>query len=522
MQKQVTHVLVIDDNDSDIEVVRRYLRRSPQLTFQTYSAHSLEDGIVQAGQHNVDAILLDLNLTDSEGIDTLRTLLEVDTATAIIVLTGHDEEDTALEAIHVGAQDYLVKDKFTAQFLIRTIRHAIERASSIQLLKVREQELLTVTAQLQQEIERRSITEKTLEDVVLNKTQALDVQMAWRKRAEEELEHTEKDLQYQMADLEIIFRALPDAIVFADNSRRIRKVSAAITTLFGYTPDELLDKPTAMLYANSQQAKAQGEARFSLSARETFEPYDMVYRRQDGTIFTGETIGTVVRDGSGEPLGFIGIIRDVTQQRQLRQERDKAQTELARREIQLQQFIKHMPATVAMFDTQMQYLFYSDRWLTDYGIEATDITGHSHYDVFPEIPSTWKEDHQNCLSGDVLQNNEDIFVRQDGKTDWLKWELRPWYEPSGEVGGILMLTEVITAQKTAQIKLQTCLQDSETRFRTFMDHSFAVTFMKDAAGRYLYTNWKFEQVSGLSQASILGKTDSDWLPSKVAQRLCQH
>lgn len=522
MQQQVTHVLVVDDNDSDIEVVQRYLKRSPHHRFQTHTANSIEEGIEQARRQPVDAILLDLSLTDSHGIDTLRELLSANITAAVIVLTGHDEERTALDAIHAGAQDYLVKDKFTAQLLIRTIRYAVERATSIQLLKIREQELLRATTRLEQEIERRSLTEKALEDAVLNRTQALNVQVAWRKRAEEELEHTEKDLQYQTADLEIIFKALPDAIVFADNSRRIRKVSAAITNLFGYAPDELLGKSTQMLYADDRQAQAQGKDRFNPSAQETLAPYDMTYRRQDGSVFTGETIGTVVRDDNGQPLGFVGIIRDVTQQRQLRQERDNAQAELACRQLQLQQFVKHIPATVAMFDTQMRYLFYSDRWLTDYGIDAEDITGQNHYDVFPEIPPAWKKDHQICLSGSVLQSNEDTFVRQDGKTDWLKWELRPWYEPSGEVGGILMLTEVITAQKNAQLRLQESLQESEARFRTFMDHSFAVTFMKDAAGRYLYTNWKFEQMSGLSQAHILGKTDGDWLPSAVAQRLCQH
>ncbi|MGF1537697.1 MAG: PAS domain-containing protein [Elainellaceae cyanobacterium] len=519
--RHISEVLIVDDSDSDVEVVRRYLSASPQ-PFQLYSAESLESARRQLSQHAIDAVLLDLNLADSTGLDTLLCLLDEGVTAPVIVLTGDDEDEIAIEALHVGAQDYLIKGRFNVQLLTRSIRYAIERASGVQRLKAREQELMEVTARLGQEIQRRTQTEAALEAIIRHRTNALEVQAAQCQRTEVELEHAEKDLQHQAAELEIIFKALPDAIVFADNSRRIRRVSAAITPLFGYAPEELLGKPTQMLYHDVQEAQAQGQKRFNSTAAQTFEPYDVLYQRKDGSSFTGETIGTVVRNGAGESLGFVGIIRDVTQQRQLRQERDRAQAQLARRELQLQQFVKHMPAAVAMFDTQMRYLFYSDRWLADYGVQATDITSRSHYDVFPNICDRWKADHQECLSGSVLQNDEDVFVHQDGTTDWLKWELRPWYDPSGEVGGLLMLTEVITAQKKAQLKLQESLQESETRFSTFMDHSFAVTFIKDAAGRYRYTNRQFSQFAGLAQADIIGKTDDDWLPVEVAQRLSRH
>ncbi len=519
--RRPTDVLVVDNSEAEVNQVR-YALSAAQHSFRLRAATSLEDAGVQVAQHPPDAILLNFNLGGSAGITTLRQLLNDSAITPIVVLMDSEEEDTAAQVVQAGAQDHLVKGQFNTQSLTKTIQYAIERAVTAQRLQARERQLTSVIAQLEEEIERRTQTEKALETIVRQRMDALKVQAAHCQQTEEDLKHAEQDLQHQAANLEIIFKALPDAIVFADDSRRIRRVSAAIATLFGYTPEELLGKPTQMLYHDAKEAQAQGKKRFNASAQQTFEPYDMVYRRKDGSTFTGETIGTVVRHSTGQPLGFVGIIRDVTQQRQLRQERDKAQAELARRELQLQQFVKHMPAAVAMFDAQMRYLFYSDRWLTDYGIPVTDITGQSHYEVFPDISDRWKADHHHCLGGSILQNDEDRFVRQDGTTDWLKWELRPWHEPSGEVGGLLMLTEVITEQKKAQLRLEESLQESKARFRTFMDHSFAVTFMKDAAGRYLYTNWQFDQFAGLNQADILGRTDTDWLPPAVAQRLGQH
>lgn len=124
-------------------------------------------------------------------------------------------------------------------------------------------------------------------------------------------------------------------------------------------------------------------------------------------------------------------------------------------------FIEYTPAAIAIFDEQMRYLLVSRRWREDYSLRNQDIIGRSHYEVFPEISQAWREIHQRCLAGNVEKCDEDAFVRANGKLDWVKWEIRPWYKDSGVVGGIIMFTEVITARKQAEI----ALANSEKRFR---------------------------------------------------------
>jgi PAS domain S-box-containing protein len=154
----------------------------------------------------------------------------------------------------------------------------------------------------------------------------------------------------------------------------------------------------------------------------------------------------------------VGISRDVTQRVQQARElevevknrtRDLSEA-LARSralELRFQTLIERTPHPVAMFDDQMRYLHYSHRWIEDYKLAGEDLTGRSHYDVFPSLPERWKEHHARALAGESLTSEEDSFLRADGKREWIRWELVPWHNAAGEVGGIIMMTEVLTERR---------------------------------------------------------------------------
>lgn len=97
------------------------------LNFNISIVKRLADGIHLLDQNRFDVILLDLSLPDSRGIDSLRSVMKVASEAVIIVLTGADEEELSLEALQVGAQDYLNKDRLNEEILGRSIRYAIER-----------------------------------------------------------------------------------------------------------------------------------------------------------------------------------------------------------------------------------------------------------------------------------------------------------------------------------------------------------------------------------------------------------
>lgn len=115
-------------------------------------------------------------------------------------------------------------------------------------------------------------------------------------------------------------------------------------------------------------------------------------------------------------------------------------------------FIEYAPAAIAMFDRNMCYVAASRKWIDDYHLDASTLVGLAHYEVFPEIGEKWKSVHRRGLDGEVLRCEEDPFARSDGSVQWIRWEVRPWRDNEGMVGGILIFSEDISALKNAEVE----------------------------------------------------------------------
>ncbi len=127
-----------------------------------------------------------------------------------------------------------------------------------------------------------------------------------------------------------------------------------------------------------------------------------------------------------------------------RRETERTAAALLESQERLQLLIDHAPAALAMFDRNMVYLAVSRRWRDDYHLGEREILGHSHYEIFPELPESWKAVHLRGMAGEVIGADEDRFARADGAVHWLRWEMRPWHTAAGEIGGIVIFSEDIT------------------------------------------------------------------------------
>ena len=127
-------------------------------------------------------------------------------------------------------------------------------------------------------------------------------------------------LSEKLEAFEAMFNAISDAIVLVDVERRIIRVNKGMESVFGYTINDLEGKTTAILYESEEEYLRQGKARFNLSAEEKKKPYEVNYRRKNGQIFPGETIGTVVKNRDGDIIGYVGVMRDISERKQAQDE----------------------------------------------------------------------------------------------------------------------------------------------------------------------------------------------------------
>ena len=127
MDKVKHNLLLIEDNPGDAHLVQVALAEAPGLSYGIIHAGLLADGLQILAEQPVDLLLLDLGLPDSQGPAAVNTVRVRYPDLPIVVLSGHDDETSAMAALAYGAHDYLLKGAINGSMLARVIRYSIER-----------------------------------------------------------------------------------------------------------------------------------------------------------------------------------------------------------------------------------------------------------------------------------------------------------------------------------------------------------------------------------------------------------
>ncbi len=138
------HILIVEDNPSQQTLIREMIKAGLKSPVDFTTAARRATALERLAEADVDVILLDLMLPDSQGLDTFKTLQAHAPHVPIIVLSGLDDEALALQAVQAGAQDYLVKGQFTHHLLAHAIPYAVERKRITEALRASEEKFRTL------------------------------------------------------------------------------------------------------------------------------------------------------------------------------------------------------------------------------------------------------------------------------------------------------------------------------------------------------------------------------------------
>jgi PAS domain S-box-containing protein len=244
-------------------------------------------------------------------------------------------------------------------------------------------------------------------------------------------------------------------IMVRDVDGTVRFWSEGCRRLYGWTAEQAIGRLAQQLLQTVFRVSPE-EIQTDLLARHEWSG-ELDCRTQDGmpvTVLAHQFLEENL--GSGSP-GVLEIVTDVT-------ELCRFEADLRTSQVWLDLFFDNAPAAIAMFDNAMCYIAASRRFMVDYHLgdkARTALVGRSHYELFPELSDRWRSIHSRVLAGETLSSEAEPFPCADGRIDWVRWEMVPWRNADGTIGGALLLSEDMTERMAAEA----ALHDSAARLR---------------------------------------------------------
>ena len=390
MAQRNKRVLIVEDNAVDSSLLAAMLRRG-DAALEIIHVESLAEAeaLLRAGPFH--AVISDLTLPDSAGLDTFKRLESLADRSPIIVISGTDDEQLALNAVREGAQDYLVKGRFDATGLRRALHYAIERHRIEQAL---------------QESERHY---KHLLESITDYTYAVK---------------------------------LRDGVVVETIH------SPTCVSLTGYTAEQYRADPELWLRMVHPEDQAAVLEQARLVCQGETPPIE--HRLIDKHEQVRWVRNTVVprRNEEGQVIAYDGLIRDITA-------RKTAEERLQKSELFYHSLVESLPQHIIRKDLYERFTFANQKFCQLVGKPLEEIVGRTDFDFFhPELATKYQADDWHVLHGGKPFETVEVNQTTGGEKRYVNVIKAPIHDPQGHVIGIQGIFWDITERMRGQEQLR--------------------------------------------------------------------
>jgi len=271
-----------------------------------------------------------------------------------------------------------------------------------------------------------------------------------------ERKKTEAALQKSEKKYKSLYNNLRDAIIVVNKKREITDCNTAFTDLFGYSLSEIEGKTTSMLYASSEDYEALGKMMEEQEDDSNFI-YQTRYRKKSGEIIQGEKKIQYLLDEEGNPEGFIGLIRDIS-------ERKKLEKDLIESEEKFRLFVETAPIGIIILDQNERVLYLNKKFESLFGYTMDDIPSVQEWweAAYPDkefrkkVQEIWKKNTQYAIEHHTEISPLQFPVNcKDGRVVEIEFH----FASSGNLNAVIFLD--VTKQKKAEEEIEKQLSEKK-------------------------------------------------------------
>lgn len=252
-------VFLVEDSPQQARAIRDLLARATGINPDITVATSLKETLsVLKDNADHDVILLDLELVDSNGLETLKKVIAANPGRPVVVITGRHEEAIGIQAISLGAQDYIIKGDFTGLQLSSRIKFALERY------------------------------------------------------------HLHADLKKHSNTIDLLMKAFQqstDPIVITDTKGNIEYANDAFSTTTKYSPSEIIGQNPRVLKSGKHSAAFYKSLWDTIIAGDPWHG-ELINKKKSGELYEQDLTISSIKDAGGTITNFVAFMKDVTIQKQ--------------------------------------------------------------------------------------------------------------------------------------------------------------------------------------------------------------